>query len=72
MGRRLAGAAFARLRLTLAAIARVLRGIAGVPDYDRYASHMLARHPGCAMLTPGEFMTARQRDRFERPGGKCC
>jgi uncharacterized short protein YbdD (DUF466 family) len=64
--------ALSRLRLTLAAIARVLRGVAGVPDYERYASHMVARHPDRALLTPGEFMAARQRDRFERPGGRCC
>lgn len=63
-------AAFARL--TLSTLARTLRTIAGVPDYERYVAHMHARHPGSALLSPAELLALRQRDRFERPGGKCC
>lgn len=62
----------ARLPDLLAAIARVLRAIVGVPDYERYLAHMRARHPGVVPLTPGELLAERQRDRFERPGGRCC
>lgn len=61
-----------RLRLTLTAIARVLRAVAGVPDYDRYVAHMRLRHPESPVLSPAELFASRQRDRFERPGGRCC
>lgn len=62
----------ARLPHLLWAIARVLRAIAGVPDYERYVAHMHARHPGCAPLSMGDFLAERQRARFERPGSRCC
>jgi len=52
--------------------AAVLRAIVGVPDYDRYAAHMRARHPGAVLLSRREFFAVRQRERFERPGGRCC
>jgi uncharacterized short protein YbdD (DUF466 family) len=61
-----------RFRLTLSAIAGALRGVIGVPDYDRYVAHMRSRHPDLAVLSPREFFALRQRERFERPGGKCC
>jgi uncharacterized short protein YbdD (DUF466 family) len=56
----------------LQSIARALRTIAGVPDYDRYVAHMRRRHPGARALSPAELLALRQRERFERPGGKCC
>ena len=62
----------ARLPALVAAIARVLRAIAGAPDYDRYVAHMRARHPGTAPLSVGEFLAERQRARFEKPGSRCC
>ena len=61
-----------RLRLTLAQVARLLRAIVGVPDYERYRSHMRRHHPGAPVLSHAELIALRQRDRFERPGGKCC
>jgi uncharacterized short protein YbdD (DUF466 family) len=60
------------IRLTLARIAAVLRAIAGVPDYERYRAHMRRYHPGSPLLSAAELFTLRERDRFERPGGKCC
>ena len=56
----------------LGAIARVLRAVAGVPDYERYVAHMRTRHPGTAPLSAGDFLAERQRERFEKPGGRCC
>jgi len=50
----------------------VLRAIVGVPDYERYAAHMRARHPGAVLLSRTEFFAVRQRERFETPGGRCC
>ena len=61
-----------RLRTGLRRIAAVLRTIVGVPDYDRYAAHMRAEHPGAELLSPAAFFTRRLSDRFEKPGGKCC
>ena len=61
-----------QIRLTLARIARLLRAVAGVPDYERYRSHMRRHHPGAPVLSHAELIAQCQRDRFERPGGKCC
>ena len=62
----------ARLRRLLDASARVLRALAGVPDYERYVAHMRVRHPGTAPMSAGDFLAERQRERFEKPGGRCC
>lgn len=56
----------------VAPIARALRAMAGVPDYDHYVAHMRRRHPDAALLSRAELFAARQSDRFERPGGRCC
>ena len=50
----------------------VLRTVIGVPDYDRYARHMRARHPDCVLLTPAEFAKERLEARYSRPGSRCC
>jgi uncharacterized short protein YbdD (DUF466 family) len=52
--------------------AAVLRAIVGVPDYERYLAHMRARHPRADVLSSREFFAMRQRERFEKPGGRCC
>lgn len=62
----------AAVRLTVARIVAVLRAIIGVPDYGGYLAHMRRNHPGAPLLSPAELLARRQRDRFERPGGKCC
>jgi len=56
----------------VAAAARVLRAVIGAPDYERYLAHMRRNHPGRRPLTRDEFIRARFRDRYERPGGRCC
>lgn len=61
-----------KLRFTLARLAVLLRGVLGVPDYEGYAAHMRRYHPGATLLSAAELLARRQRDRFERPGGKCC
>jgi uncharacterized short protein YbdD (DUF466 family) len=60
------------IRLTLSRLATLLRALAGVPDYERYAAHMRSVHPGVPILSPGELIAECQRNRFNRPGGKCC
>lgn len=60
------------LRLTLWRLGTLLRALAGVPDYERYVAHMRRRHPDAPVLSRGELIARCQRDRFDRPGGKCC
>jgi uncharacterized short protein YbdD (DUF466 family) len=60
------------VRLTLSRLATLLRGLAGVPDYERYAAHMRRAHPGAPVLSPRELIAECQRNRFNRPGGRCC
>jgi uncharacterized short protein YbdD (DUF466 family) len=61
-----------QLRLTLKRVASLLRAVAGVPDYERYAAHMRRAHPGAPILSHRELIAQCQRDRFNRPGNKCC
>ncbi len=52
--------------------ASALRAIAGVPDYECYLSHMRARHTGDRIMTETEFNLTRMRERYDRPGSRCC
>ena len=52
--------------------ANILRRIIGVPDYDRYVSHMHAHHPECTLMSREEFTRQRMVDRYSRPGSRCC
>ena len=61
-----------RLTKALGAAGRVLRAIAGAPDYDRYLAHMRERHPGETPLGRDDFAERRLRERYERPGSRCC
>jgi len=56
----------------VAAAARIVRAIVGAPDYERYLAHMRGRHPAQRPLTRDEFVRARMRDRYEKPGARCC
>lgn len=53
-------------------VAKVIRRIIGVPDYDRYLEHVRAHHPGCTPMTLEEFTQQRLVDRYSRPGSRCC
>jgi len=56
----------------VAAAARIVRAIVGAPDYERYLAHMRRRHPVQRPLTRDEFVRACMRDRYEKPGARCC
>ena len=56
----------------VAAIARVVKFIIGVPDYERYVAHQREAHPGCAPLSRDAFMRERLEARYNRPGSRCC
>ena len=55
-----------------AAVARVIKTIIGVPDYERYVAHQREAHPGCEPLSREAFMRERLEARYNRPGSKCC
>ena len=60
------------LRAATASWGRVLRTVLGAPGYDGYLVHTRARHPGTRVMTRDEFVAARLRARYERPGSRCC
>ena len=66
------GQAPGSLRERVGRALRVLRTIMGVPDYDRYVTHMTAHHPGCELVTRDEFMNQRLASRYSQPGSRCC
>lgn len=61
-----------RLGETLARPGRAVRLVLGVPDYERYLVAHLARHPEARPQSRDEFVAARLRARYERPGSRCC
>jgi uncharacterized short protein YbdD (DUF466 family) len=56
----------------LSRLARVVRAIIGVPDYDRYVAHCRLRHPGEPVMSREAFVRERLAARYERPGARCC
>jgi len=52
--------------------ANVIRRVIGVPDYDRYVSHLRSHHPNARPMTRDEFILQRQADRYSKPGARCC
>lgn len=56
----------------LARVARWVRTVIGVPDYERYLEHMRTHHPGMTPLTREEFARERLEDRYGKPGSRCC
>jgi len=52
--------------------ASVLRAVLGVPDYQRYLTHMRSAHPGDRIMSETEFRHMRMNDRYNRPGSRCC
>jgi uncharacterized short protein YbdD (DUF466 family) len=67
-------------RLDLSRLAARLREganlMVGQPDYDVYARHREARHPGEPIMSREEFFLERQARRYGEGGGarifRCC
>ena len=53
-------------------IARIVRRIIGVPDYEAYVAHLRRCHPGETPLSQREFATESLTRRYETPGNRCC
>jgi uncharacterized short protein YbdD (DUF466 family) len=56
----------------LSRTASTLRAVLGVPDYQRYLSHMRDAHPGDRVMSETEFNHTRMNDRYNGTGSKCC
>jgi len=53
-------------------VAKVVRRIIGVPDYDTYVAHVHAHHPETTPMCRKDFERVRMNDRYSRPGARCC
>jgi len=53
-------------------VAKVVRTIIGVPDYERYVTHVKECHPGQTVMSREEFATNRMEARYNQPGNRCC
>lgn len=60
----------------LSDITRMLRQaylqLFGIPDYERYVSHMTLRHPGDPLLSRREFCARAIDRKYARNGPRCC
>jgi uncharacterized short protein YbdD (DUF466 family) len=50
----------------------VVRRVIGVPDYERYVTHMRKHHPQLAPLSREQFIAGCLQARYEKPGSRCC
>jgi uncharacterized short protein YbdD (DUF466 family) len=44
----------------------------GIPDYERYMSHMASHHPGDPLLSRREFCARAIDRKYARNGPRCC
>jgi uncharacterized short protein YbdD (DUF466 family) len=59
-----------RIVSAVSGIARALRAILGVPDYDRYLANV--RECNSSPLTREEFYRDRLNARYSTLGSRCC
>lgn len=53
-------------------IARVIRRILGMPDYQAYVAHLRAAHPGCTVPSEREFFEEFVRAKYSGGPTRCC
>lgn len=53
-------------------IARTMRAVLGVPDYERYLLHCQVMHPDTRPMTRDQFATDLLERKYSRPGARCC
>jgi len=61
-----------RLRRASAALARFVRALAGLPDYEAYLAHCRAHHPEREPLDRAAFVRDREAARYARGRNRCC
>ncbi|MBI4421104.1 MAG: YbdD/YjiX family protein [Gemmatimonadetes bacterium] len=53
-------------------LARVVRQVFGMPDYDRYVEHRRARHPGEPVLSCADYFVQQIERRYSGGPNRCC
>jgi len=64
-----------RARFVCERVAETARLMVGVPDYETYAAHRQANHPGEPVMSHDEFFRERQSARYDVRKGRlrgCC
>jgi uncharacterized short protein YbdD (DUF466 family) len=61
-----------QLAAVAAGVARILRAVLGVPDYERYVEHCRTHHPDTSPMTRDQFATDLLERKYSRPGTRCC
>ena len=60
------------MRDRLDAVLRMIRRMAGMPDYAAYVEHLRRRHPGSAVPTEREFYDSYLENRYGDAPTRCC
>jgi|SoimicmetaTmtLAB_FD_contig_81_80890_length_1200_multi_2_in_0_out_0_2 uncharacterized short protein YbdD (DUF466 family) len=59
-------------RMQLQRIRQACRQLFGIPDYDRYLTHVRANHPGEPILSEREFHALAIDRRYGGMSARCC
>ena len=59
-------------RFRFGELAKVVRRVIGVPDYDVYIAHQQSCHPEDEPISREAFAQEALARRYERPGSRCC
>lgn len=62
----------ARLTAALRGTRQAYLQVFGIPDYERYLSHMASAHPGEPPLSRREFCARAIDRKYSRNGPRCC
>ena len=57
---------------SLRAFARLIRRIAGMPDYEAHVQHLRDAHPGCPIPSRREYYDEFLRARYANGPSRCC
>ncbi len=67
-----AGAARPGLRDYARTLRQGCRQVFGIPDYERYLTHMAAHHPGEPPLSRRDFFVQSIDRKYGKSGPRCC
>jgi len=56
----------------LRTLARLIRRIAGMPDYDAHVEHLREAHPECPIPSRREYYDAFVAARYGNTTSRCC
>jgi uncharacterized short protein YbdD (DUF466 family) len=66
------GALRGRLRVLGRGARQAYLQVFGIPDYEGYAAHMAAQHPGEPVLSRRAFFAQSIERKYGRSGPRCC